>query len=123
MAAKTGSEEGKTLDEFLSVLPQGAVGVDFDPGNLVINGFSASDSMTALSGRVLNFRARDAVQDLAAGRGLEVQLGRGSIDLAYLLSALEEKSYGGYITIERQTDQNAVTECGQAIEYLRNVFS
>ena len=123
LAAKTGTEEGEKLNNFLSGLPLGAVGVDFDPGNLVINGFSASDSMTALAERVRNFRARDAVQDLAAGRGLEVQLGRGTIDLAFLLSALEEKSYSGYITIERQTDENAVAECGQAIEYLTNVFS
>ena len=123
LAAKTGSEDGQKLNEFLDVLPVGAVGVDFDPGSLVINGFSASDSITALAARVLNFRARDAVHDLGAGRGLEVQLGRGAIDLAFLLSALEEKSYHGYLTIQRQTDQNPVVECGQAIEYLTNLFS
>ena len=123
LAAKTGSEDGEKLKGLLELLPLGAIGVDFDPGNLIINGFSASEAISQLSDRVLNFRARDAVRDLAIGRGLEVQLGRGSIDLPHILSVLEEQQYAGFITIERQTDGDAVKECGEAIEYLSNIFS
>jgi sugar phosphate isomerase/epimerase len=122
LAAKTGSEDGARLKGLLDVLPLGAVGVDFDPGNLIINGFSASESMDSLGDRVLMFRARDAVRDLATGRGLEVQLGRGSIDLPHLLSVLEENQYRGFVTVERQTEADSVVECREAIEYLQNVF-
>lgn len=122
LAAKTGSEEGSRMKAFLDMLPLGAVGVDFDPGSLIINSFSASDSMEALGDRVLMFRARDAVRDLALGRGLEVQLGRGSIDLPHLLSVLEEHQYRGYVTVDRETDGDPITECREALEYLQNVF-
>ncbi len=122
LAAKTGTESGADLAKLLDSLPRGAIGVDFDPGNLIINGFSASDAIKELGSRVLNFRARDAVRDLAQGRGLEVQLGRGSIDLPELFSVLEEHQYRGFITVERQTGQDAATECGEAIEYLTNLF-
>lgn len=122
LAAKTGSEDGAKLNELLASLPLGAVGVDFDPGNLIINGHSASESVRALGDRVLLFRARDAVRDLAQGRGLEVQLGRGSVDLPDLLSVLEEHQYRGYVTVERQADENPILECQQAIEYLENMF-
>lgn len=122
LAAKTGSEDGARLKSFLETLPLGAVGVDFDPGSLIINGYSASESMDALGDRVLMFRARDAVRDLALGRGLEVQLGRGSIDLPYLLSVLEEHQYQGYVTVDRDTDGDPIIECRESLEYLQNVF-
>ena len=122
LAARTGSESGPELGKLLDALPPGAMGVDFDPGNLIINGFSADEAMKSLGKHVLHFRARDGVQDLAQGRGLEVQLGRGSVDLASLLAGLEEHHYNGYMTIERATDDEPVLQCSQAVEFLRNLF-
>lgn len=122
LAAKTGSEEGIKLKSMLSSLPLGAIGVDFDPGSLVIGGYSVDESLKALGDRVLSFRARDAVRDLAAGRGVEVQLGRGSIDLPHLLSILEEHQYRGYVTLERQTGGDPLVECAESLEYLQNIF-
>lgn len=122
LAAKTGSEDGAQLKGLLERLPLGAVGVDFDPGSLIVNGFSASESMQELGDRVLMFRAHDAVRDLALGRGVDVQLGRGSIDLPQLLSILEEHQYRGYVTVESHADNDPVVECSEALEYLQNVF-
>ena len=70
----------------------------------------------------MSFRARDAVQDLSLGRGVEVQLGRGSVDWASLLGTLEEYNYSGFLTVERESEQNSIAEVGQAIEYLTNLF-
>ncbi len=123
LAAKTGSEDGARLKGLLETLPLGAVGVDFDPGSLIVNGFSASESIEALGDRVLMFRARDAVRDLALGRGVDVQLGRGSIDLPHLFSVLEEHQYRGFVTVEPQTDGDPIVECKESLEYLQNVFS
>lgn len=122
LSAQTGSESGETLKGLIDSLPPMSLGVDFDPGDLMINGFSPVESMKQLAPHVMSFRARDAVRDLAQGRGLEVQLGRGSIDWAELLGALEEQNYQGYITVDRDTDGNSIEECGQSIEYLTNLF-
>jgi L-ribulose-5-phosphate 3-epimerase len=52
-----------------------------------------------------------------------VQLGRGSVDWPALLGILEENNYSGFLTIERDSEENSVEEVGQAIEYLTNLFS
>ena len=122
LAAQSGFEDPQRLAELIQSLPPMALGVDFDPGQLIINGFSANDAMGHLASNVLHFRARDAVRDLSQGRGLEVQLGRGSVDLPALLGALEEQNYQGYFTIERDEESEAVLVCGQAVEYLDNLF-
>jgi sugar phosphate isomerase/epimerase len=122
LGARTGTEDGETMMRLLDALPQFALGIDFDPGDFLINGHSSLDAMKLLGSRVMNFRARDAVTDLSIGRAVEVQLGRGSVDWAALLGTLEESNYTGYLTVERQGVDNPVLECGQAIEFLTNLF-
>lgn len=122
LAAQTGDESGETLKGLIDALPPMSLGVDFDPGGLIVNFISASESMKQLGANVMSFRARDAVRDAAQGRGMEVQLGRGSVDWAELLGVLEEHNYRGYVTVDRQTDANPVAECGQALEFLTNLF-
>ena len=121
LAAETGSEEGADLARLLKALPAGALGVTFNPGNLIINGFSASDAIRQLAPHVLHVHATDAVRDLGRGRGIDVPLGRGSADYAEILSALEERQYGGYVGIEREPATASQLEMMQAIEYLRHM--
>lgn len=121
LAASTGSESGADLRRLIDALPTGSLGVNFDPGNLLINGFSASEAMRDLAEHTLHVHAKDGVRDLAIGRGLEVPLGRGSADFPNLLAILEERQYRGYLTIAREQCQNPLFEIGQAVEYLRNL--
>jgi len=122
LAARSGSEDGETLKQLIDSLPLHSLTVDFDPGDFLINGFDISQSLKTLGSHVTSFRARDAVQDLSQGRGVEVQLGRGSVDWACLLGTLEEHGYRGYLTIQRDTEENSIVQCGEAIEYLTNLF-
>ena len=121
LAAETGSEDSTDLARLIDALPPGSLSINFDPGNLIINGFSAHDGIAALGGHVAHVHARDAVRDLAQGRGLETLLGRGSVDFPELIGVLEEHNYRGYFTIERQHATDPVTEIGQAVQYLRNL--
>ena len=123
LATQTGTVDPKLLKQLIDALPPMAIGIDFDPAMLIINSFSAVDAMQQLAENVMHFRARDAVRDLSQGRGLEVQLGRGSVDLPALLAKLEEHQYSGYITIERDEQADVVLQCQQSIEYLDNIFS
>ncbi len=122
LAARAGSEDAETLNQLIDSLPMHSLTVDFDPGDFLINGFDVNESMKTLGSHVTSFRARDAVQDLSQGRGVEVQLGRGSVDWAFLLGTLEENDYKGYLTIQRETEENSIVQCGEAIEYLTNLF-
>jgi sugar phosphate isomerase/epimerase len=121
LAAETGTEEGADLARLIAALPTGSLGVNFDPGNLVVNGFSVSAALQALGPHIMHVHARDGVRDLAQGRGLEVPLGRGSVDFAELIGSLEEHQYRGFYTVERRQSTDPIYEIGQAVKYLRSL--
>jgi sugar phosphate isomerase/epimerase len=121
LVAQTGSESGPDLKRLIDALPPEAIGVDLDPGKLIINGFSANEAVQSLGSHIRHVHARDGVRDLARGRGLEVPLGRGSADFAGLLGALEERQYRGYFTIAREDAENPEFEIGEAVKYLRSL--
>ena len=121
LAAKTGTEAGSTLAALIEAIPSGGIFADFDPGNLIVNGFSADESLDALSNHVVHVHAKDGVRDLAQGRGVEVPLGRGTVDFPTLLGKLEERSYRGYFTIEREHSDNPIADVANAVKYLQNL--
>ncbi len=121
LAARTGSEDPALLQQLIDSLPDGSLFVDFDPGNLIVNGFSAADGLAVLSREILHVHACDGVRDLAQGRGLQVPLGRGSVDFCALLAGLDQGGYRGYLTIARRQAEDPVSEIGDAISYLREI--
>ena len=119
LCAETGSEDGKTLSELLNSQEDAFVGVAFNPGQLVINRFSAAEAMDELKDRIQIVYAVDGVLDLAAGRGVATPLGLGSVDFPALLGKLEDQHYRGRFVVGRP-DSNQ-EEIAQAIQYLREL--
>jgi sugar phosphate isomerase/epimerase len=121
LAAQTGAESGPDLARLITALPGGSLGVDLDPGALLVNGFSPQETVDALGQHILHVHATDGVRDLSRGRGTEVALGRGTADWPNLLGKLEERNYRGYLTVGRRTADDPLVEIGAAIEYLRSL--
>jgi Sugar phosphate isomerases/epimerases len=121
LAAETASESGPDLAKLIERLPPGSIGVDLNPAQLIIHGHSPLEAARALGPHVMHIHANDAARDVSAGRGIEVQLGRGSAEFPELLGVLEEHQYRGYITIERRDTTSAIADVRQAIEFLRNL--
>ena len=96
LAATTGAEDAADLEKLFAALPTGSVTLNFDPGALILNGFSPSEVLHRLGEHVTHVHATDAVRDRAQGRGLETQLGRGAADFPELAARLEEHEYRGY---------------------------
>ena len=124
LAARTTSSagDGVRMKELIDLLPVQSLFVDFDPASFLLNEHSPSDALRLLAEHVVSFRARDAVRDFSLGRGVEVELGRGSTDWATLLGLLEQKHYSGYITIDRDAESDPVMQCAQGLEFLTNLF-
>jgi sugar phosphate isomerase/epimerase len=122
LAAQTGAESGQDLARLLEALPEGSLGVAFDPGALILNGFSPSESLAALAARVVHFYATDAVHDLAKGRGVETLLGEGVADYPGLLGMLEEHDYSGSLVVDAVGAENPVFEMQQAIAYFKQLL-
>lgn len=121
LAAETGSEDAELLAKLIKALPEGSIGVTLNPGNLIVNSFSASDAVPQLGHNIMYVRAKDAVRDLAQGRGLEVPLGRGSVDFPDMIGRLEEHGYRGYFAVTRENASDPVNEVAAAVEYLKNI--
>lgn len=121
LAAETGTESGADLAEFMSHLPPGTLGVDFNPANLVVHGHSPTAAIRALAEHVLHIHANDATRDLALGRGIQVALGQGSAEFPELLGVLEEQQYRGYITVSSRAGDDAIGAIRQGLEFLRNL--
>lgn len=121
MTAKTGPQSAEDLNRLLNVLPDGMLGVEFDPGAMIVNGFSARESLEALLKHVRHVYARDGVRDLAIGRGIEVELGRGSADFPLLIALLDDGGYNGFLTVARDNPESPRHEAEQSLEYLRQL--
>ncbi len=67
-------------------------------------------------------RARDGVRDLAQGRGIETPLGRGTADFPALAGVLEDHAYRGHFTIDRQESADPITDVGNAVQFLQNLY-
>lgn len=121
LSAETGSESGADLKRLLDALPKHSLPITLDPGNLIVNDFSPQETLDLLGEDVRHVHAKDAVRDLGKRRGLEVTLGRGSVDWPALLGSLEERGYRGYLSIERAGSDDPLVEIEQAAQYLASL--
>lgn len=119
LACETGSEPVERLVGLLESLADQTIGIAFNPGNLVLSDFYSEDAIATCASRTLVVTARDAVRDLSRGRGIDVPLGRGSVDFPQILGRLEEHRYSGWYIVDRYNSDDPIGEIGNAIQFLR----
>ena len=102
-------------------LPPGSIGVDLNPANLIVHGYSSREAVEALGPHVLHVHATDATRDLSLARGVEVPLGQGNAEFPELLAVLEEQQYRGYLTVARHESDSPLADVRQALQFLRNL--
>lgn len=117
-ASETGPEDGKVLADFLKVLSTEAVRVNYDPANLVMNGFDEVRGVHDLADFIVHTHAKDGIR-AADGRRQEVPLGAGGVRWDEYLAAMETIGYRGFFTIEREVGDNPVKDISDAIAFLR----
>ena len=120
LACETGSEPLLNVLGLIESLPEGSLGVTLNPGNLIVNGFDLND-LRSIAKHILLVHAKDAVQDRARGRGMEVPLGRGLTDFPMIVSTLEEQHYQGDFVIEREAANSTFADLDLSVQFLRNI--
>lgn len=121
LAAETSSAAPADLATLLAQLPAGSTAASLDPAGLVLHGYDPLEAVALLGNSIRSAIARDAVRERTATRGVEVPLGRGSVDFPALLGALEQRDYRGYFTVAREHAADPAAELAQAIEYLQGL--
>ena len=120
LGLETGAESLSVLGGMINSLPDNAVGVTLNPGNLIVNGFGLDD-LPAVSQRVVLVHAKDGVPDRARGRGTQVPLGRGLADFPKLVATLAEQGFDGYYLVERDLAADPIQEFESSLAYLRGL--
>ena len=121
LTAETGSESGPEMARLLAALPEGTMGVDLNPGNLLVHGYSPLEAISALGPSIFHVHLTDAVGESSRQTGELVALGRGGVDYPAVLGALQERDYRGYFTLRAQSSGNALAEIRESAEYLQRL--
>jgi L-ribulose-5-phosphate 3-epimerase len=121
LALETGLEEGAALRKYLDRFDSGGLGVNLDPANLMMHGFDLYEAARALREKIVHTHAKDARELGASQQAQEVPLGHGDIDWLAYLGVLEECSYRGYLTIERESGTDRLTDIAAGVQFLRRL--
>lgn len=124
VALETGQEHPTTLSRVLDALARERVGVNFDPGNLILYG--SGDPVPALhllAPRVAQVHIKDALPALNDGDwGTEVPAGRGAVDWAALLDTVRRCPEVRTLVIEREAGTGRVADVAEARRFLEAVI-
>ncbi len=121
LAAEAGTESGEDLARLFTALPEGALGVDLNPGNLLLSGHSPLEAAAVLRPWILHVHVSDAVCGPAPGLGKPAAVGKGDADFPALFSTLQVHGYRGYFTIQQQIAGDPSRDLAGAVEYLRRL--
>ena len=142
LAIEAGPEKASTLLSFLQDT-NGGIGVNLDPANFVmVTGQDPVEAVQVLGKYIVHTHAKDGVMlkqtdpeiiyDCFAKGGiealnvadyfLETPLGDGDVDYAKYINALRGIGYDGYLTIERETGENPISDIQKSLNTLRNII-
>jgi sugar phosphate isomerase/epimerase len=117
---ETGQETAECLRELLETLNHPALGVNFDPANMILYG--KGDPVAAvrtLGTWIKHVHIKDAVRAKQPGAwGTEVPWGEGEVGATAFLNALKEVGFAGVLAIEREAGNSRLGDIRLAAERL-----
>ena len=116
-ASETGAEPAEELRKFLDDLGQGAIGVNYDPANLVMQGWDHLEGVELLAKYIVHTHAKDGL----FGQHKEVPLGQGDVDFPRWIENLNGIGYKGFLTIEREVGADPIADISAAVEFLKSL--
>lgn len=140
-ALETGPEPADRLKKFLDSLTSNGVAVNLDPANLVmVTDDDPVKAVYTLKDYIVHTHAKDGIllnktdpkviYDFFAEGGIgdlrldeyfkEVPLGKGKVPFDNYLKALEDISYNGFLTIEREAGPDPVGDISFAVDFLKS---
>lgn len=118
---ETGQESAAELVEFLEHLDHPALGVNFDPANMILyDKGDPIESLLLLQPWIKHVHIKDALRTEQVGTwGREVPWGQGQVDEHAFFAALDQIGFQGVLAIEREVGEHRVADIQQAVDRLR----
>lgn len=117
---ETGQETAAELRRFLEQLNHPALGVNFDPANMILyDKGDPTEAVQTLAGWVKHIHIKDAIRTKVPGTwGAEVAWPTGRVGGAEFLKALKKIGFAGALAIEREAGHDRLSDIKTAIEVL-----
>ena len=117
---ETGQETAETLAIFLEKLNHPAIGVNFDPANMILYGNGRPIEAVSLLGRwIKHVHIKDAVSvSVKNSWGREVAWGDGEVCQGDFLDALKRNGFAGTLSVEREAGESRMRDVTGAITKL-----
>jgi len=121
---ETGQETAAELRQFLEEVNHPALGVNFDPANMILYGKgSPIEAVQVLAPWVKHVHIKDALYTQRPGKwGVEVPWGAGQAGSGEFLKALKQINFVGALAIEREAGDDRLGDIKTAVEAL-NAFT
>ena len=120
IAFETGQESAETLAHALDLLGDDAIGVNFDPANMILYGMGDPVAAVArLAPRIAQVHVKDATPTATPGAwGSEVRVGTGSVDWSAFLATIAQVPASVRLVVEREAGDDRVGDIRAALELL-----
>ena len=118
---ETGQETALELRKFLKSLNHPAVGVNFDPANMILyDKGEPVEAVKILAPWIKHIHIKDAIRTSRPGTwGQEVPWGEGQVGSEEFLSVLDEIGYNGALAIEREAGNDRFGDIKLAADRLK----
>ena len=120
---ETGQETAKELRHFMEQLDHPAIGVNFDPANMILyDKGNPIEAVKVLAPWIKHIHIKDATRTKQPGTwGAEVPWGDGEVQPEAFLKALEEIGFDGTLAIEREAGDDRFADVMLAAERLKSI--
>jgi sugar phosphate isomerase/epimerase len=118
---ETGQETAAELRRFIEEMNHPAVGVNFDPANMILYDKGGPiEAVRTLSPWIKHVHVKDAIRTRVPGTwGVEVPWGEGQVGSEAFLDVLNRTGFAGVLAIERESGDDRVGDISVAVERLR----
>jgi len=117
---ETGQETAEDLRHFLDVVEHPALGVNFDPANMILYGKGDPiEAVKTLAPWIKHVHIKDATASTASGEwGVEVPWGDGEVESRKFIQTLDEIGFSGTLAIEREAGDARADDIKLAVKRL-----
>lgn len=122
LALEVGVDGPEAVAGYLDSFDVGSLKVNYDPANLLVNGFDAIRGVIPLHRRIVHTHARDARRSTVSRGAQEVALGAGDVDWLGYIGSLAAVEYRGWLTVERETGEDRLRDVQRGVGFLKRML-
>jgi L-ribulose-5-phosphate 3-epimerase len=122
LAVEIGLDDPEATKTYLDTFDVGSLKVNYDPANLLVNGYDPIKGIIPLHRYIAHTHARDARRGNASRIAQEVPVGEGDIDWLSYVGSLAAVEYRGWLTIESNATGNKVPVIAAGVNFLKRMM-